>query len=169
MIRKENNYAFIDNQNLFMEVHRCGWELDYSRFIIYLREKYSVKRAFLFLGYMEKHVVLYEKLYNFGFELIFKKIVMDGEIIKGNVDTDMAIHAVIRMNDYDKAIIVSGDGDFYGLVEYLIFKDKLRCILAPNYDSCSSLLKEFTEFLDPMNLLDRQLSTHTKNIPRILS
>jgi uncharacterized LabA/DUF88 family protein len=169
MIRKGNNYAFIDNQNLFMEVKRCGWELDYSRFIVYLREKYSVKRAFLFLGYMEKHLALYEKLYNFGFELIFKKVVIDGEIIKGNVDTDMATHTVIRMNDYDKAVIVSGDGDFYGLVEYLIFKDKLRCILAPNYDSCSSLLKEFPDFLYTMNILREQLSVKIENTPKILS
>jgi len=73
MLKRGKNYAFIDNQNLFMEVRRCNWELDYLRFIVYLREKYAVQRAFLFLGYMEKNLALYEKLYSFGYELIFKK------------------------------------------------------------------------------------------------
>jgi len=62
------------------------------------------------------------------------------------------------MNDYDKAVIVSGDGDFHGLVEYLIFKDKLERILAPNIDSCSSLLKLFPNFLYYVNELRKQLS-----------
>jgi uncharacterized LabA/DUF88 family protein len=169
MIRKENNYAFIDNQNLFMEVRRCGWELDYSRFIVYLREKYSVKRAFLFLGYMEKNIALYERLHDFGYELIFKKVLITDKFIKGNVDADMTTHVVMRMNNYDKAVIVSGDGDFHGLVEYLIFKDKLECILAPNFNSCSSLLKMFPDFLYTMNRLREQLSAKIENTPKILS
>jgi uncharacterized LabA/DUF88 family protein len=162
MIRKENNYAFIDNQNLFKEVQRCGWELDYSRFIVYLREKYSVKRAFLFLGYIGKNISLYEKLYGFGYELIFKKVLITKEFIKGNVDADMTTHVVMRMNNYDKAVIVSGDGDFHGLVEYLIFKDKLELILAPNAKSCSSLLKIFPKFLDSIDILESLLAVKAK-------
>jgi len=162
MIRKENNYAFIDNQNLFKEVHRCGWELDYSRFIVYLREKYSVKRAFLFLGYIENNISLYEKLYGFGYELIFKKVLITEEFIKGNVDADMTAHVVMRMNDYEKAVIVSGDGDFHGLVEYLIFKDKLELILAPNAKSCSTLLKTFTGLIDSVDILEALLSLKAK-------
>lgn len=47
---KSENEAFIDGQNLHMNIKLQGWKVDLSRFRIYLKEKYLVTRAYYFLG-----------------------------------------------------------------------------------------------------------------------
>lgn len=53
---------------------------------------------------------------------------------------------MIQLPNYDKAIIVSGDGDYHCLIEYLLSLDKLGYLLIPNRYSFSSLLREFSKF-----------------------
>jgi len=45
---KQNNYAFIDGQNLNLGIQSLGWKLNYWRFRKYLSEKYSVVTAYYF-------------------------------------------------------------------------------------------------------------------------
>jgi uncharacterized LabA/DUF88 family protein len=68
-------------------------------------------------------------------------------IVKGNVDADLVLHAMIEKDNYDKALIISGDGDFHCLIEYLFDNDKLLGVIIPNKYSYSSLLKEFANKL----------------------
>lgn len=156
--RQSNNYAFIDSQNLNLSIRSLGWELDFKRFRVYLDDKFKVKKAFLFIGYIEKYKKLYEELKNSGYNLIFKPIVSrksgKPEVVKGNVDAEMVLHTMIEFANYNKAVIVSGDGDFHCLVKYLLKRKKLQRLTIPNRKSYSSLLKEFyvhCEFLDQMD------------------
>ncbi len=48
-------YAFIDSQNINLGVKSLGWNLDFKRFRIYLKDKYKVEKAFLFLGYIKEN------------------------------------------------------------------------------------------------------------------
>ncbi len=41
------NFAFIDSQNLNLGVKKLGWDLDYKRFRIYLREKFCISKGSL--------------------------------------------------------------------------------------------------------------------------
>lgn len=145
---KERIYVFIDSQNLNLGIRSQGWELDFKKFYVYLTNKFRIKKAFLFIGYMDRHRDLYEKLSSFGFILIFKNVVIDKNgKVKGNVDAELVLHsAKIEYYKYEKAIIVSGDGDFYCLIKYLQTKEKLLKILIPNQKGCSSLLKEFEKY-----------------------
>jgi len=61
--------------------------------------------------------------------------------IKGNVDAELVLHTMIEWKNYNKAVIVSGDGDFYCLMEHLEENNKLRKIIVPNRQY-SSLLKK---------------------------
>jgi uncharacterized LabA/DUF88 family protein len=61
---------------------------------------------------------------------------------KGNVDADLVLQVMIDFNKYNKAVIVSSDGDFYSLVEHLYAKNKLKVVLSPNREKCSILLKK---------------------------
>jgi len=145
-------YAFIDSQNLNLGTLSCGWKLDFRKFRVYLKDKYGVNRAFLFIGYLPKNIALYEKLKNAGYELIFKPVVFYSktpheETIKGNVDAELVLHTMIQYPNYGQAILVTGDGDFACLVEYLDGKNKLKKVLIPNKTRYSSLFFPFSRYL----------------------
>jgi len=155
----EKIYAFIDSQNLNLSVRNdiydkksgkilyTGWNLDFRRFLIYLKDKYKVERAYLFIGYVPGNESLYKYLQESGYILIHKPTLeySDGKkkIIKGNVDAELILHTMIELPNFSKAIIIAGDGDYYCLIEYLDSQDKLLHILIPNRFSHSSLLRKF--------------------------
>ena len=138
----ENNYAFIDSQNLHLSVLSQGWKIDWKRFRVYLRFKYNVQKAYLFIGYIEGNNGLYKELQESGFICIWKTVLKykDGTI-KGNVDAELVLNTMIELNNFKKAIIVSGDGDFFCLIEYLLKINKLERLLIPNEHKYSALLK----------------------------
>lgn len=143
MFEKENNYAFIDCQNLNLGIQSLGWKLHYKRFRIYLEEKYNVKVAYLFIGYIPTNQDLYSALQANGYTLIFKPTIPDGNgDIKGNVDADLVLQAMLDYEKYDKAIVVTSDGDFYSLVKYLYKQNKLKFVMSPYVKTCSSLLRK---------------------------
>lgn len=137
-----NNYAFIDSQNLNLGVRELGWRLDFKKFRIYLKDKYFVKKAYLFIGFIPENQDMYVKLQNDGYVLIFKPTLPDKDgKHKGNVDADLVLRAMIDFNDYGQAVIVTSDGDFYCLAQYLNSRHKLKAIISPNSAKCSVLLK----------------------------
>ncbi len=141
-MRSQRNYAFIDSQNLNLGIQKLGWKLDYRRFRIYLAEKYSVRTAYLFIGFTSLQQKLYENLQSAGFVLCFKPTVPDASgKIKGNVDADLVLRASLERDDYEQAVIVSSDGDFYSLVDYLYEHKKLAAVLSPDLENCSTLLR----------------------------
>lgn len=137
------NYAFIDSQNVYLSVKNQGWKVDYSKLIIYLKDKYKVSKAYLFMGYLDGNQQLYKKLQEDGFIVIFKPTLVnkDGST-KGNCDAELVLHTMIEYQNYDKAVIISGDGDFFCLVQYLKENDKLEAILVPDQRKYSALLKK---------------------------
>ena len=137
------NYAFIDSQNLNLGTRDIGWKLDYTKFRIFLAEKYQVKKAYIFIGFIEANQELYDRLHRSGFDLKFKPTMPDSHgKNKGNVDADLVLQTMIDLSLYDKAVIVSSDGDFYSLVNYLFAQDKLEAVISPDVKKCSSLLKQ---------------------------
>ncbi len=138
-----NNFAFIDSQNLNLGIRDAGWQLDFARFRVYLKEKYGVTKAYLFIGYIENNQSLYTALQNFGYVLVFKHVLeyQPGKV-KGNVDAELVLHTMIEWQNYDGAVIVSGDGDFHCLVTHHIEQDKLCKVLVPNQKKYSALLKK---------------------------
>lgn len=152
-------FAFIDGQNLNMgtskdledkkgKVIYQGWKLDYRKFRIYLKDKFHVSKAFLFIGYVPEQERMYRDFKTFGYELVFKPTIKDGfGKVKGNVDAELVLHAAkIQCDNYDQAVIVSGDGDFTCLVEHLEKEGKLNHIVVPNRMSVSSLLNKYQLF-----------------------
>ena len=157
MKKKQQNFAFIDSQNLNLGVRSQGWKLDFRKFRQYLRNKYSVSQAFLFIGYLPGNEALYTKMQQMGYLVILKPTMeLPDKTIKGNVDAELVLHTMIQYENYDKAIIVSGDGDFHCLVEYLAQKNKLLHLLTPN-KYYSRLFKEFSSFIVQVSWLRSNL------------
>ncbi|TYC03114.1 MAG: NYN domain-containing protein [Kosmotoga sp.] len=137
------NYAFIDGNNLYLGLLDAGWKLDYVRFNNYLKRKYDVMKSYYFIGYIKGNENLYESLKQAGFHLIYKTVLQHNGIIKGNCDAELVLQAMIDINYYDEAVLVTSDGDFSCLVKYLGSKNKLRVVLSPSDNKgCSSLLKK---------------------------
>jgi len=188
--QKPVTYAFIDSQNLNLGVRNDvvnkhgkmvyqGQKLNYRRFRHYLREKYGVSQAYIFIGFMPTNNSLYTALQRAGFTLVFKTVALytddDGkEIPKGNVDTDIVLHAAaIELGNYDRAVFVSGDGDFLSLYEFMQGKGKLLRIIVPNRHRYSRLLNTFRSKLAFVNdvpyLFQKQALKKTRSSGRITS
>jgi len=143
MTPKENNYAFIDSQNLNLGVKSLGWSLDFRKFRKYLSDKYKVASAYMFIGFVSANQPLYSFLQKSGYILVFKPTIPDSDgKIKGNVDADLVLQTMIDYQKYDKAVIVTSDGDFHSLVDYLYKNEKLRVVISPYVKTCSVLLKK---------------------------
>ena len=158
------NIAYIDAQNLWMATThgKDPWEVDAYKLRRYLRIKYKVAEAYYFIGVeLGEHQKLYDLLKDAGFKLIFRehpeKAVSKK---KGNVDVDvvftMLVDAYERPDEYDKAILISNDGDYFRVVEHLLAKGKLGKVLFPSRKNSSSLYKkisnEFYAYLDESGL-----------------
>ncbi len=164
MTASKHNFAFIDAQNVHLGIQSLGWELDWRRFRVYLRDKYKVTEAYLFIGYVPDNQKLYEYLQKCGFILIFKPLVWNKDgTVKGNCDADLVLHTILKINEYDKAIIVTSDGDFYSLVKHLYEHGKLEMVLSAYVKTCSKLLrKEAKEKINYMNNLVNKIGKQRK-------
>jgi len=145
---QENNLAFIDGQNLYMGTNsdKPSWHINLKRFRVYLRDKYKVSKAFYFLGcVIDGNDKLYDEIQDSGFILKFREhnSAMLG-VKKGNVDSDIIFHIMRIMYQkevFDRIVLISGDGDYKMLVDFLIEENKFKKILFPNKDFASSLYK----------------------------
>ncbi|HCC59922.1 MAG: hypothetical protein A2402_00835 [Candidatus Staskawiczbacteria bacterium RIFOXYC1_FULL_37_43] len=153
--KKENNFAYIDGANLHRGTTSLGWKLDYKRFRVWLAEKYEIKTAYLFLGLVPKYKELYKYLQECGFILTYKQVSYDDVgTVKGNCDAILVLDAVSGFYEkkYDKAVIVSSDGDYAELVEFLKNKKALLSVVSPS-NKCSYLLRRQNT---PLLYLDTQ-------------
>lgn len=160
---KKKNYAFIDGQNLNLSIQHLGWKLDFRRFRVFLNDKYNVGTAFLFIGYMAQNESLYKALQEYGYILIFKPtLVLPNGKVKGNVDAELILHTMIEYKNFDKAVVVTGDGDFFCLIDYLKKQNKLQKLVIPNKNKYSSLLRGFADDIKFMNDLKERLEYKKK-------
>jgi uncharacterized LabA/DUF88 family protein len=151
-----NNLAFIDGQNLYMGTTTGDnpWKVNLLKFKIYLKKKYDVKEAYYFLGYVQDtNQELYEEIQKAGFILIFKQHnpAMVGKK-KGNVDSEIIFQIMkilYKNTDFNKIVLVSGDGDYKIIVDFLIEEKRFKKVLFPNKKFASSLYKEIgSEYFD---------------------
>ena len=116
-----NTYAFIDSQNLNLGVQRMGWKLDWRKFRQFLADKYQVKQAYMFIGYMSENESMYEYMHELDYLVVLKPTIdvkaphqaaADPEtpettdkpkeadepkpMVKGNVDAELVLYAVRR-------------------------------------------------------------------------
>lgn len=166
---QQNNYAFIDGVNLHLTYAYLGWRLDYSKLRVYLRNRHNVSVAYYFIGFIKQNHGIYEALKAYDYELKFREVsefqadpitcpncqsvVKPSESkTKCDCDADIVLQIMNDINDYDRAILISSDGDFDNLVKQLVRGNKLKLVLAPCKAGCSKLLKRASqgriEFLD---------------------
>ena len=169
-----NNLAFVDGQNLYMGTAKREadpWRIDLTRFRVYLEQKFSVGKAYYFLGYVqEENQDLYEEIQSAGFVLIFREHnpAMMGKK-KGNVDSDIIFHIMKKMykkEDFTKIVLVSGDGDYKLVVDFLIEENRFEKVLFPNKKFASSLYKEIgSRYFDYLENIRAKIELKKKRAP----
>jgi uncharacterized LabA/DUF88 family protein len=153
----KGNFAFIDGTNLKLTMNNIGWTLDLKKFRIYLKDKFGVTMAYYFIGFVPTLNDLYTALQSYGYVLVFKPTLRlpDGKI-KGNCDAEMVLQAMIDLQNYNKAVIITSDGDFGCLVKYLRKVGKLERVIAPCLAGSSTLLRAAAgsqiDFLDNLRM-----------------
>jgi uncharacterized LabA/DUF88 family protein len=150
-----NNIAYIDGQNIHLgtTTRDPKWMINLARFRVYLGKKYNVNKAYYYLGYVQDGTTydkLYEEIQEAGFILVFREhsSAMKGTK-KGNVDADIIFSIMERMyrkEDFDKVVLVSGDGDYKKVVDFLISEDRLEKVLFPKQRYASSLYNSIGEW-----------------------
>jgi uncharacterized LabA/DUF88 family protein len=160
---RENNYAFIDGQNVYMGTTKISvpWRINFKKLRVYLKDKYHVEIAYYFLGFViEEKRDLYLKIQEAGFVLVFREhnALMIGHK-KGNVDADIVfliMKKLYQKEAFDKIVLISGDGDYKRLVDFLIEEKRFKKILFPNNEFASSLYKslgsEYYAYLSDKNV-----------------
>jgi len=176
--RPERVFAFIDSQNLNVSTQKFGWKMDWQKFRQFLADKYGVSKAFMFIGYIPENESLYEQMHEAGYAVVLKPTFdmtkprledndesgkphkpEDKKPVKGNIDAELVLWAMKEMSNYDKAIIVSGDGDFYCLVEYLEQKNRLLHLLTPS-SHYSGLYNRYDDYVVRLDQFKRELRYH---------
>lgn len=140
-----NNFAYIDGTNLHKGISELGWKLDYKRFRVFLRDKYHVGKAYIFLGFVAKNSQMYKDFQNWGYTIVFKPTIPDSEgEIKGNCDAELVLQAVSDFYErqFKRVILVTGDGDFACLVNFLKEKGRFEVVLSPSHKKASVLLRK---------------------------
>jgi uncharacterized LabA/DUF88 family protein len=164
--QKEKNYAFIDGQNIHMGITMVDspWKIDFKKFRIFLKDKYNVETAYYFLGcVIDSNQDLYTRIQEAGFVLEFREhnAAMVGKK-KGNVDADIVfsiMKKLYKQEEFDRIVLVSGDGDYKRMVDFLVKEEKFKKILFPNKKFASSLYKklgsEYFDYLDSKDVKNK--------------
>jgi uncharacterized LabA/DUF88 family protein len=134
---------YIDGNNLYRGAKELGFEIDYKKIRGWLRQKYNPSSVYLFIGLVPERTKFYEYLQECGFILIFKQTISVSGSIKGNCDAELVLKTVsdFYTKSFSTCILVTGDGDFGCLVEFLKSNKSIERVLSPDENKCSILLK----------------------------
>ena len=137
--------VFVDASNIIYGCNRAGWKMDFEKLIRYLKTRFGASRILYYAGLdseNKKQLLFYELLQRFGYELhlVPVKHFSDGTR-KGDVDARLAFEAMRYYNEYEKAIFLTGDGDYFWLFEYLLENGKEISLLA-HRDSTARELRQ---------------------------
>ena len=136
-------HIYIDGNNLYRAATELGYKIDYKKFRGWLRQKYNVTNVYLFIGLIPSRTSFYEHLQEAGFILVFKQTITVKGTVKGNCDAELVLKAVsdFYTQAYTKCILLTGDGDFGCLVEFLKKNIALEGVIAPDEHKCSILIR----------------------------
>jgi uncharacterized LabA/DUF88 family protein len=116
----------------------------------------------MFIGYIRWNSDMYTFFQNVWYTLIFKPVLEIKWKTKWNVDAELVLQSMIDFEKYNKAVIVTWDGDFACLIQYLYKQSKLEKLIVPNKHKFSSFLKSSAkEKIDNITNLRNKLEFKT--------
>ncbi len=134
---------YIDGNNFYRAATELGFQIDYKKFRGWLRQKYSPLNVYLFIGLIPSRTAFYQHLQECGYILIFKQTITVKGTVKGNCDAELVLKAVsdFYTQSCSSCWLLTGDGDFGCLVEFLKEHQAINGVLSPDHKKCSILLR----------------------------
>ncbi|MBI4282973.1 MAG: NYN domain-containing protein [Chloroflexi bacterium] len=130
--KSERRAVFIDEANVAKGLgllREKGFSLDYSKLLKWLTLGTILTGAYIYVGLDPRKPQIqgwYAKLHTLGYtvNVVEGKQYADGSTKEPNADLPMACDLLLKMEEYDTAVLVSGDGDFYPAVKALMERGK---------------------------------------------
>lgn len=111
----------------------------------------------------DEEKAFFDALEKSGYELKSKDLqVFAGGMKKGDWDVGLAIDTIALSKQLDVVVIISGDGDFEPLVEYLRFNGLIVEVCAFRKSTSSKLIEAVDNFID-LDLLTSKVLLNTKS------
>ena len=133
MAQQQKTYGFVDASNIIYGAKAEGWFIDQRKLFDYLKNKFRVRKTFFYFGKDDKNknqAKFLKKLESFGYILRVKQIKRYGTRQKANCDVDLTMDMLLLKDKYERAVVLTGDGDFFPLFEYLKKQGKEITIIA---------------------------------------
>ncbi|WP_461831747.1 LabA-like NYN domain-containing protein [Aquifex sp.] len=149
---------FIDGTNLyFIQKNFLNAKIDIIKFINFFKKDYDIYNVFFYLAYKEEDEKQekFLKLLAFSGVTVVKKPVKqlkDGTL-KGDLDVDIAIDMLLTKDNYDTAILCSGDSDFERLVYTLRNFGKEVICVSTRESSSLELVNAADRYIDLKDIL----------------
>ena len=154
--RNERIAIFIDGDNLYGSLSLLGWHIDFRRLRELLTADCRVFDCFYYTSWDEderkKKFAIF--LINNGFTVRKReqqRIHKAGKLvaIKANTDIMMVLDMVTMKKNYDICVMVTGDGDFCPVVDYLRQNGKRVVAVSSKFDTaCIDLVNAVDKFID---------------------
>lgn len=154
--------VFIDGNNLFYLLRdRLNWAIDYKKFLDHISRYGQIVDAYFYIG-LDNHYdypkcSFLDYLTFAGFTIISKdvKCIFDDKTnsykYKANLDIEIVLSMFNTIENYDMAILVSGDGDFERPLQLLRSRGKMFKV----YSSEGFIAKEIRR-ISGMHFVDLQ-------------
>src|SRR5436853_2415024 len=131
LIKHKKVLLLIDVANLYHTLLKTfNGKFNYGKFYQFFEEHGTIHRAIAFGAQLDDEASSFISfLQHTGYEVRIKKVkVFDTGQKKANCDIDIAVEAIKTFNDCDIVVLVSSDGDFASLVEFIQSRGK-RCFI----------------------------------------
>lgn len=130
--QKPKANVYIDGANMYFAQKKLGWRFDWQKLFDVLINTYAAEEIYYYSGLKTDDLQMkefLERLRGFGYQIVTKplKKIRVGDtdqkssspfIFKANFDVEITADMLLMKDDYDVAILFSGDSDF----EYVIKK-----------------------------------------------
>jgi uncharacterized LabA/DUF88 family protein len=166
---------FIDGANLYATAKTLGFDVDYKRLLGEFQSRGNLVRAFYYTAIIEDQEYssirpLVDWLDYNGYTVVSKptKEFVDASgrrKVKGNMDIELAVHAMELAHHIDEMVLFSGDGDFRSLVE-AVQRRGVRVTVVSTISSQPPMIADelrrqadiFTDLLELRSKIDRDVS-----------
>lgn len=157
---------FIDAANIFYSQKSLKWRIDYEKFLLYWKNEGKVTGAYFYSALIstnKKQLKFFIALKRIGYKVITRevKVIKDSKnkklVQKGNFDLKLAIDIILKIKEFDIAVLASGDSDFEPVIEYLRKIKKKTIVVSARGHIAKELVKRANKYL-PLEKIKNEVS-----------